>query len=124
MREVISEILSAVMIVFIPIVSQLIAKAVKSYGEKQNIEEITTAVAEAVQSTSQTYVDALKEQGSFDKEAQEKARNTAILTVLRILSPAAKKYIESVCDNTEEYLTAKIEAEVRLQKQQCTYITT
>ena len=51
------------------------------------------SVADAVEAKFQTYVDALKEAGSFDAEAQQQALKEAWKRVSS-LSAGAKKYIE------------------------------
>jgi len=43
-----------------------------AYG-KRCLDEVAAAAANAVESTNQTYVDALKEQNVFDEDAQKEA---------------------------------------------------
>jgi len=69
-----------------------------------------------VDATSQTYVDALKNAGKFDAEAQEEFAKKALTACLQSISPAAQRFIESAYDGIREYLTTRIEAEVRKQK--------
>lgn len=80
------------------------------------ILEITNAVSDAVAATSQTYVDALKANGQFTVEAQKQAAQKALAACVASISPAAKEFIESAYGDLMEYLTTKIEAEVRNQK--------
>lgn len=80
------------------------------------IEEITTAISDAVAATSQTYVDTLKQLGKFDVEAQKEAAQKALTACIASISPAAQEFIESAYGDLKEYLTTKIEAEVRKQK--------
>jgi len=83
---------------------------------KQYLGEITDAVTTAVTATSQTYVDALKADNAFTKEAQLEALSKAKDTALSILSPAAAQFIVEVYGDLNNYLTAKIEETVRVQK--------
>lgn len=69
-----------------------------------------------VAATSQTYVDALKQAGKFDLEAQKEAAQKALTACLASISPAAQAFIEALYGDLTEYLTTKIEAEVRRQK--------
>lgn len=80
------------------------------------ITEIADAVSAAVAATSQTYVDALKQAGKFDLEAQKEAAQKALTACLASISPAAQAFIEALYGDLTEYLTTKIEAEVRRQK--------
>ena len=68
-----------------------IADAVASTSAQR---EIANVVADAVEAKFQTYVDALKEAGSFDAEAQQKALKEAVEACIETLSAGAKKYIE------------------------------
>ena len=80
------------------------------------LEEIMNAISDAVAATSQTYVDALKKQGSFTLEAQKEAASKALTACVATISPAATAFIEAVYGNAKAYLMNKIEAEVRRQK--------
>lgn len=80
------------------------------------IDMIYNTVTNCVIATNQTYVDALKEQGSFDKQAQIIAFNETLDAVKRMLSADALNYIHSITEDTDFYLTKLIEATVREQK--------
>jgi len=80
------------------------------------IKEIAQAITDAVAATSQTYVDALKQAGTFTAEAQAEAAKKALTACLGSISPAATAFIENAYGDIKEYLTTKIEAEVRKQK--------
>ena len=80
------------------------------------IDMIYTTVTNCVIATNQTYVDALKEQGSFDKTAQVIAFNQTLEAVKRMLSADALNYIHSITEDTDFYLSKLIEASVRDQK--------
>ena len=78
--------------------------------------EAAEAIAAAVAATNQTYVDALKNAGKFDAEAQKQAAQKALAACLQSISPAAQEFIERAYGDIREYLTTRIEAEVRKQK--------
>lgn len=80
------------------------------------IDMIYTTVTNCVIATNQTYVDTLKEQGSFDKAAQAIAFNQTLEAVKRMLSADALNYIHSITEDTDFYLSKLIEASVRDQK--------
>lgn len=83
---------------------------------KEYIREIADAVEDAVSATSQTYVDALKAAGKFTTQAQKEAAQKALNACIASITPAATAFIESAYGDIKEYLTTKIEAEVRKQK--------
>lgn len=127
MQDLIRELLLAVATVCLPIITAYVVKAIKKFGDNAAadtedlkisgyIDEITQAITQAVSATSQTYVDALKEKGEFTLEAQKEALQKSIETAKAILSPAALEFIDSVYGDFVEYVTPKIEAEVRKQK--------
>lgn len=127
MKELINELLIAVITVCVPIISAYAVKWVKKSSEniaadtddirtKGYIEEIAEAISAAVSYTSQTYVDALKAAGIFTAEAQKEAFGKSLDTALSILSPAATAFVDEVYGDIKEYLSPLIEAEVRKQK--------
>ena len=79
-------------------------------------DEITSRLEDAVYATTQTYVDDLKKNGAFTKEAQVHALSMALATLLGSLSQEAKDYIQEKFGDSEAYLTGRIEAEVKRQK--------
>ena len=127
MKEFVFTLLQAVLSVAIPVataclVSFLKKKSAQAQAQIENdtakhyLGEITNAVTTAVSATSQTYVDALKKDGAFTKEAQLEALNKAKDTALSILSPAAAQFISEVYGDLNGFLVAKIEEAVRVQK--------
>ncbi len=127
MNEFLSELLMTVITAAVPVLSAyaitLIRKArdkaaaqTDSIKQQDYISEIADAISVAVATTSQTYVDALKKTGSFTKEAQAEAAQKALTTCIASISPAATAFIERAYGDMKEYLTTRIEAEVRKQK--------
>ena len=80
------------------------------------IDMINQTITDCVVATNQTYVDSLKETGTFDKAAQEKAFNDTLNAVLAILSDDAKDYIASITGDVNVYLANQIEATVNTNK--------
>ena len=83
---------------------------------KAFLAEATDAVSTAVTYTSQTFVDALKKEGKFDKDKQQEALEKSLDKAISLLSEPAKKALEDIYGDLRAYLTSKIEAEVRSQK--------
>jgi len=86
-----------------------------AYG-KRCLDEVAAAAANAVESTNQTYVDALKEQNVFDEDAQKEAFDMAMNAAKASLSASAKEFVENNIGDLTKYLTTLIEAQVRGQK--------
>ena len=61
-------------------------------------------------------MDALKQAGTFTKEAQAEAAQKALTACMASISPAATAFIEEAYGDLKAYLANKIEAEVRKQK--------
>lgn len=66
--------------------------------------------------TTETYVKSMKEQNSFDAEAQKIAFDKTKTAVLNTLSDEAKKHLNSVYKDFDTYLDTKIEEAVRNNK--------
>ena len=127
MKELLFDLLLAVVTAAIPVLTVyavgLINKAKENavadtddIKKQSYITEIADAISSAVAATSQTYVDALKQAGKFTKEAQQEAAQKALAACISSISPAAQNFIETAYGDITDYLTNKIEAEVRKQK--------
>lgn len=77
---------------------------------------LDTTITSCVISTTQTYVEALKEQGEFDLDAQKLAFSKTFAAVMSILTDEAKKYLTEVYGDLTAYITNKIEMEVYYNK--------
>lgn len=85
---------------------------------KKYMQMLTDTICVCVIATNQTYVDALKKQGKFDKEAQEKAFQMTLDAVLQILSQEAQDYLTSIYGDLNAYIAQLIEAQVNQCKQE------
>ena len=124
MQEFLKELFFAVITAAVPVLTAYIVVLIRKVGEnaaantesiqaKTYIMEAAEAIAAAVAATNQTYVDALKGAGKFDAEAQKQAAQKALTACLQSISPAAQRFIEFAYGVIREYLTTRIEAEVR-----------
>ena len=77
---------------------------------------LTDTIASCVICTNQTYVNALKEEGKFDADAQKVAFEKTFKAVLSILSEEAKTYLTEIYGDLTVYISNKIEAEVLYNK--------
>lgn len=129
MKEMLMELLIAVIAAAVPVLTTFFVKYINQKKDELStqtdntkwqwyINEIADAISSAVSATSQTYVDALKKAGKFDLEAQKEAAQKALEAAIASISPAAREFIEQMYGDITEYLTNRIEAEVRKQKQE------
>lgn len=116
MKEFLSTLLLAVVTSAVPVLTAYAIGYIRQAG--QRAQASTDAISDAVEATSQTYVDALKKAGKFDAEAQAEAARRALTACIASISPAANAFIKSVYGDVEAYLKNKIEAEVRKQKKE------
>ena len=127
MNEFLSTLLQAVLIAAVPVFAGAITKGVQagarylasrmeSETAKKYLAAAKEAAKRAVTYTSQTYVDALKNSGTFTKENQEEALAKAVDTAKGLLTAEAKTFLAEAYGDLNEYLKTNIEAEVRMQK--------
>ena len=109
-------ILTMYLVQFIRMKSQEIADKTESDLADKYIQMLTDTITACVIATNQTYVDALKKQGKFDREAQKYAFDLTFNAVMAVLSDEAKQYLASVYGDLTAYITTRIEAEVNVSK--------
>ena len=96
---------------------QELLEKTKNETTKKYIEMLDKTITECVLATNQTYVEALKKQGSFDAEAQKKAFQITYDAIMEILSDEAQLYLAEAIKDLNTYIVTKIEAEVIVSKQ-------
>ena len=124
MNEILMNVLSAVVTaVILPLISiggaRLIALINEKIKNDEAVKTLTTAtdiVTSAVRSVFQTYVESLKNAGSFDKDAQEIALSKAKEAALAQMSEKVKNYITTNYGSLEDWLTVQIEATINMLK--------
>lgn len=129
MNELLSTLLQAVIIAAVPICvgaaikgiqagAKYLASKTENEAAKKYLEDVADAVSTAVTYTSQTYVDALKKSDKFTKENQEAALQMAVDKAETLMTAEARAFLEKAYGDLNAYLVSRIEAEVRVQKQQ------
>lgn len=104
------------------VVAWLAAKAEELKGQTENelywkyIDMLQTTVTKCVLTTQQTYVDALKKEGKFDLEAQEKAFIQTFNAVKDLLAKEALDYLDIMIPDLDEYITKLIESQIYINK--------
>lgn len=76
------------------------------------IDRAGAIIVKAANKTTQTYVEALKKAGKFDKAAQEEAFRMTMTAVLELLNAETKQAIIDTYGDLEKWLTTEIESAV------------
>lgn len=124
MNEIILNIISVtVTAVVLPLITwagarlvQYLNAKIKDENTKRILSGIVSIVERAVRSVLQTYVDSLKKEGKFDKEAQVKALELARSQILVELNAEAREFITTNYGDLNTFITNQIEATINLLK--------
>lgn len=108
--------LFAYLIVYINKKKQALLENSNNEIEKKYIEKISKTITDCVIATNQTFVETLKKENAFTKEAQEEAFQKTITNVMSILNEDCIEYLESITSDITVYLRNQIEAEVNKNK--------
>ena len=109
-------VLTAYFIKYVNAKSAELDTKVKNETQKKYLEMLNNTITDCVIATTQTYVDSLKKQGTFDAEAQKVAFTMTYESVVKLLTDEATEYLNEAVGDLQLYITQKIEAEVNLNK--------
>lgn len=79
---------------------------------KKYLNLLDDTVIRCIETTNQTYVNSLKDQGKFDAEAQQKAFNQTYESIINILGQDAISYLNNIFGDLNQYISSKIESEI------------
>ena len=124
MNEIIINIISVVVTsIVLPLISIAGAKLIQFINSKiknnKAADLLTTAITiviNAVRSVFQTYVEALKKEGSFNKDAQIIALNKAKDIALTQMTDEVKEYLVKTYGSLDSWLDTNIEATINILK--------
>lgn len=124
MNEIIINIISVVVTsIILPLISiagakliQFINSKIKNNKAADLLTTATTIVINAVRSVFQTYVEALKKEGSFNKDAQIIALNKAKDIALTQMTDEVKEYLVTTYGSLDSWLDTNIEATINILK--------
>lgn len=91
---------------------KLVEAKISSEKGKTYMERILQTITDCVIATNQTYVDALKKENAFTKEAQQQAFSKSLNNVLDILEDDALEYLGTITNDVQAWLMSKIESTV------------
>lgn len=109
-------VLTAYLVNYIKVKSLELTNKTDSEMADKYIQMLTQTITDCVIATNQTYVEALKKQEAFTKEAQKEAFQKTYDAVMLVLTDDAKEYLAEAYGDLTAYITMKIEAEVNISK--------
>ncbi len=124
MNEIVTSIISIVVTtVVLPLITlggakliQYLNSKIEDEHTKRILSSIAASVERAVRVVFQTYVESLKKNGTFDKEAQKTALVIAKQEVVRELNIEAKEFIMNNYGDLNVFITNQIESTINLLK--------
>lgn len=120
MDDIFINILSCIVtVIILPLITLLGSKLIKWISKKiddenleKNLIKATNIVLDAVKYVLQTYVDNLKKEGKFTKDAQLIAFNKAKEIVLSQFNEEIKSYIKDIFGDIDSWIDVQIEASI------------
>lgn len=109
-------VLTTYLVMFLKAKSAELQEKVDNDLADKYIQMLTDTICVCVIATNQTYVESLKKQGKFTKEAQDEAFRMTLDAVLAILSEEAKEYLTVIYGDLNAYIKQMIEAQVNQNK--------
>ena len=110
-------ILTTYLVMFIKNKAQQISENTHNELRAKYIMMLSDTITTCVIATNQTYVDNLKKDNAFTKEAQLEALQKTFDAVLAILTEEAQAYLSEVYGDLNAYIMAQIEATVKANKE-------
>lgn len=114
--EAVNLLFKIVTVVAIPYLSYMVSKSIKSDKLKHLVSRGEEFVKKSVAMVQQTFVDSLKKEGKFDKDAQREAFRMAYETWMEMASEEVKEAIMEQTGNIDTWLNTMIEAQIYTEK--------
>jgi len=97
---------------------QFLNQKIKDEKTRTIMTGLTSIIERAVRSVFQTYVESLKKNNTFNKEAQAKALDLATTEVKRQLTDETANFIKQTYGDVNTFITSQIEATINTLKNQ------
>lgn len=95
---------------------QFLNQKIKDERTRGILTSLTQIIERAVRSVFQTYVEALKKENKFTKDAQLKALDLAKVEVLKQISNETAEFIKDNYGDIDYFITSQIESTINLLK--------
>ena len=89
---------------------------VESEVLKAYLDEFSSFAAKAVETTNQTYVEALKDKNAFDADAQKEAFNMTKDALLKLFNEEKVDFVRNAVNDFDNYINVLIESSVKASK--------
>lgn len=122
--EVIKTILGFVGIITLFSAVIAIFKYVKLEINNSKLSQAIDIVIDVVDKINQTYVDNLKNDGMFNKDAQQRALNLAIIESEKLMTNEIAQFIQKNYGDLDEWITTKVEAYIKQSKNKSVVVNT
>ena len=109
---VLNSLIKIVGTILVPYICYVVSKKIHNDVLNGYVCDAINVIFNAVECINQTFVDELKKEGRFDKEAQIEAFNRCKELVMKMLSDAAKDAIIKSCGDLETWIAMQIESAV------------
>lgn len=109
-------ILTTYVVKYIRVKSKEITAKTENDKADKYIDMLAETISACVIATNQTYVEALKKQNAFTKEAQEEAFKMTYEAIMLILTEDAVDYLTQIYGDLSAYIGTQIEAAVNQSK--------
>ncbi len=127
MMEIIALILKAIITIAVPVLTtigttiagryvELKTEEIKDARIREALRQVAEIIFDSVNCVNQTYVDELKAQDKFDKEAQAIALTKAKNMAMDLMNAEIKKVLAIQYDDVDKYITTLIESYIAQQK--------
>lgn len=109
-------VLTAYLVAFIKSKSEELRNKTDNEITDKYVQMLSQTITDCVIATNQTYVEALKKDNAFTKDAQKEAFQKTYDAIMLVLTDDAKEYLTEVYGDLTAYITMKIESQVNTNK--------
>lgn len=113
LAEVITILARTIIVACIPYIAKLAKEKIHNDRVNKYIDKAQDVIIQCVDYVNQTYVDALKQEGAFDKAAQQVAFEKCRSQVVMLLNEKAKEAVIEMFGDFEFWIDSMIETAVR-----------
>lgn len=127
MNEILKEVIMSVVTIMITIISGCITRVItikindlstklKDNRKAEFLNWVNSIIIQCVDTTTQTYIDNLKQTGDFNAEAQKEAFNRTMTNITNLLSEADTAQLGGYVGDVSTWITTSIESYIKNSK--------
>lgn len=126
---ILTEVIKAILVIAIPVIAKYVtswinakSENIKNKTKNDNIDKYidiaTNTINSCITATNQVFVESLKCEGKFDKDAQEKAFLMTKNAVMNVLSLDLQEALSEVYGDLDAFIEQQIEATINKKGEQ------